>query len=220
VSIEFAPGEITGLIGPNGSGKSTLVNLVTGEVPAESGRIRLGDLNISGLRTRSIVRAGVARTYQVPLAPPELTVAELVGVPFAHRRTRSTPSALSSVDEVLEFCGLQTIAHVECRSLSTPELRRLGVARALACNPDVLLLDEVMASLPAHEAHLAVELVTRIRSLGITVIMIEHVMKIIANVCDSVVVLNQGRVLAMGAPNEVLARAEVREAYLGRRFRL
>jgi branched-chain amino acid transport system ATP-binding protein len=222
VSLEFAPGVITGLIGPNGSGKSTLVNMVAGQVRSVGGEVWLGDRPLTGLRPDRIVQRGLARTYQIPRVPPELSVAEVIEVPltYVRRRDGSRLPGLEDAATITRFCGLSQSLRTTCGRLSVPDMRRLEIARALACAPQVLLLDEVMAGLSAHDAGQVVDLVRRIHQAGVTVVVIEHVMRIIASLCHHVVVLNYGRVLATGAPDDVLRRPEVREAYLGREFTL
>ncbi len=222
VSVEFEAGAITGLIGPNGSGKSTLVNAVAGQVRPVAGDVRIGDRSLTGLRADRIVRLGLARTYQIPRIPPELTVAEVIDVPLIYVRghERLRLAGLEEAGAIARFCGLTQGLGTRCGQLSVPDMRRLEIARALACAPRVLLLDEVMAGLSPSDAIQVVDLVRRIHGAGVTVVVIEHVMRIIASLCHAVVVLNEGRVLATGTPDDVLRRPEVREAYLGRGFTL
>jgi branched-chain amino acid transport system ATP-binding protein len=221
VTVEFAPGAITGLIGPNGSGKSTLVNLVAGQVPPADGQVWLGDQDITAQRPGRIVSLGLARTYQVPSFPPELTVAEVIDVPLSYlsgRRHRLDD--LNAVEAVARFCHLEHLLGTNCVHLPVADLRRLGIARALACAPDVLMLDEVMAGLSEQDSVRAVELVRQIHERGVTIVVIEHVMRVIADLCKTVVVLDHGTVLAQGEPQDVLRLPEVREAYLGKGFTL
>jgi branched-chain amino acid transport system ATP-binding protein len=221
VTAEFAPGAITGLIGPNGSGKSTLVNMISGQVAPAAGRVRLGDNDITRMRADKIARRGLARTYQIPRVPPQLTVGEVIGVPLSYigANDRLLPG-LSDAGAVARFCGLSHPVDFPCAQLPIPDLRRLEIARALACAPAVLLLDEVMAGLSHADAIQVVELIRRIHAAGITIVIIEHVMRIIAELCASVLVLNNGAVLASGAPRDVLSDPAVREAYLGKGFAL
>jgi branched-chain amino acid transport system ATP-binding protein len=221
VTMDFRPGEITGLIGPNGSGKSTLVNHISGQVAAKSGRVLLGDIDITKLRPDQITGRGLARTYQIPRVPPELTAGEVINVPLTYVRHhgRLIPG-LADPLSIARYCGLASPIDRPCAQLSVTDLRRLEIARALACAPAVLLLDEVMAGLSHADAQQVVDLVRRIHASGVTVVIIEHVMSIIADLCQRVVVLNNGRLLASGTPQSVLTDPAVREAYLGKRFTL
>ncbi len=221
VSVTFEQGQITGLIGPNGSGKSTLVNLMSGQLPAAAGRVLLGDTVISRLRPDQIVARGLARTYQIPLVPPELTVSEVIGVPlhYLDRRQWLLPG-LTDEASIAAFCGLEAVLDRTCANLSVTDLRRLEIARALACAPNVLLLDEVMAGLSHEDSLQVIAILRRIHEAGVTLVIIEHVMRIIANLCSRVVVLNNGAVLATGEPRAVLADPAVKEAYLGKGFKL
>ena len=221
VSLEFGRGQITGLVGPNGSGKSTLVNLLSGEYRPGRGQIYLGEKRIDGVRPDRIVRSGLSRTYQIPKFPPELTIREVIEVPlrFVGRATQGTDGP-SDAGGIAKLCGLTKSLETLCGQLSVTELRRLEIARSLACFPTVVLLDEVMAGLSHDEAEEIATLIRRINGWGITVVIIEHMMKIIAGLCHHVVVLSSGRLLAEGVPADVLARETVREVYLGRSFKL
>jgi len=220
VTTTFPAGEITGLIGPNGSGKSTLVNTVSGQIKPGEGTIRLGARPITAERSDRIVQHGLARTYQIPKVPPQLTVEEVIAVPLIYGRGgRYLIPGLSEAASVAEFCGLAPLLKRACAQLSVTDLRRLEIARALACGPSVLLLDEVMAGL-SHEGSVEVMgLVRRIHGAGLSIVIIEHVMRVITTLCDSVIVLNNGRLLASGTPASVLADPAVREAYLGKGFK-
>lgn len=217
VSITFQKGSISGLIGPNGSGKSTLVNLISGQLQPTSGSISLGDQDITWLRPDQIVAHGLARTYQIPLVPPELTVEEVLSVPltYINAHNRLLPG-LTDEMSIARFCGLEPVFHRMCANLSVTDLRRLEIARALACGPSVLLLDEVMAGLSYEDSNEVIQIVREIHNAGVTLVIIEHVMRIIADLCTDVVVLNNGLVLAGGEPREVLRNVAVREAYLGK----
>jgi len=219
VSVSFEQGRITGLVGPNGSGKSTLVNAISGQLKPTAGRIRLGDEDITGLRADQIVARGLARTYQIPRVPPELTVREVISVPLTYLGAVGT-SVLGLSDEaaIADVCGLMPVLDRRCANLSVTDLRRLEIARALACGPRVLLLDEAMAGLSHEDSMAVVALVRHIHAAGLTIVLIEHVMRIIAELCESVVVLNNGQLLALGEPRQVLADEAVREAYLGKGF--
>jgi branched-chain amino acid transport system ATP-binding protein len=221
VSIAIPAGRITGLIGPNGSGKSTFVNMVSGQIPPKSGRVVLGEVPITHRRVDRIVHAGLARTYQVPRVPKELTIDEVISVPLHYARS-SGPGAsrFSSARELAGYCGLAAPGHTRCAQLSVSDLRRLEIARALACRPRLLFLDEAMAGLGLEDSEQVMALVREIHAAGVTVVVIEHVMRIIAKLCDHIVVLNNGHLLAEGEPQKVLSDPAVREAYLGKGFSL
>jgi branched-chain amino acid transport system ATP-binding protein len=217
VTIDIAGGAITGLIGPNGSGKSTLVNLISGQKRPSAGSVLLGSVAITGQRADRIVRLGVARTFQIPNVPRQLTIEEVISVPFFYVRRRGRlPENLRSAASIARFCGIKQDIGALCGELSVPDLRRLEIARALACGPSVLLLDEVMAGLSLDDAAQVIDLVRRLNAAGMTIVVIEHVMRIISELCHEVVVLNHGVLLAAGRPDAVLKDSKVGEAYLGR----
>ena len=210
---------ITALIGPNGSGKSTFCNMVSGQIPPNAGRILLDGNSVIGLRADQIVAAGLARTYQVPRVPKELTIGEVIGVPLRYVRSdRALPRKMSTAADVAHFCGLGLPLDTACAELSISDLRRLEIARALACKPRVLLLDEAMAGLSVADTEQVISLVREVHAVGITVVVIEHVMRIIAALCAHAIVLNNGQLLAEASPAVVLRDQAVREAYLGKGF--
>ena len=219
VTTEFAGDQITGLIGPNGSGKSTLVNALSGQLRPHGGRIWFGAGDTTGARPDRLVRRGLARTYQIPRMPPQLTVAEVISVPLMYGRGRDhLLPGLGDAATIAQFCGLGGLIGKTCAQLSVTDLRRLEIARAIACGPSVLLLDEVMAGLSHEDSITVTALVRQIHAAGVAVVIVEHVMRIITTLCDRVVVLNNGRLLASGVPQAVLADPTVREAYLGKGF--
>jgi branched-chain amino acid transport system ATP-binding protein len=221
VSLQVPRGSITALIGPNGSGKSTFVNMVSGQIPPRRGRVLLEGDAIQGLRPDRIVHRGLARTYQVPRVPKELTIEEVVSVPMRYGRSgRTLQGGARTAADLSLYCGLRPPVETRCGRLSVSDLRRLEIARALACRPQVLLLDEAMAGLSLEDTEQVIGLVREIHASGVTVVVIEHVMRIIARLCSHAIVLNQGKLLAEGSPHHVLTRPDVREAYLGKGFTL
>jgi branched-chain amino acid transport system ATP-binding protein len=221
LSVPIPAESITALIGPNGSGKSTLINTVSGQIAQTQGDVLLHGQNISRVRTDRIAAAGLARTYQVPRLPPALSIAEIISVPLLYVRPEGPrPLRFRDPAEVARYVGLDRDLATPCANLTVPELRRLEIARALAAAPTVLLLDEVMAGLPQADTAHAVDLVRRIHAAGVTVVVVEHVMRIIADICSHAVVLNQGGLIAAGAPHAVLSDPVVQEAYLGKGFTL
>jgi branched-chain amino acid transport system ATP-binding protein len=219
VGVDFAGDAITGLIGPNGSGKSTLVNTMSGQITPRSGTIGFGGTDITGRRADRIVRLGLARTYQIPRMPPQLTVADVLAVPLRYGRRVHRAPGLDSPGAVAEFCGLVPLLHRHCAGLSVTDLRRLEIARALACGPSMLLLDEVMAGLSHADSLDVMAVIRRVHAAGIGIVIIEHLMRVITALCHRVVVLNNGSLLAAGMPGDVLADPAVREAYLGKGFK-
>jgi branched-chain amino acid transport system ATP-binding protein len=220
VSFSVRPRQILGIIGPNGAGKSTLINLVTGHMPPSRGRIIVDGRDLTGSRPWIISRAGVARTFQIVKPFRGLSVRENVAIAamYGRRREPTVVDALAAADTMLEVVGIGHRAEATPAQLSVADARRLELAKALACRPRLLLIDEVMAGLRHKEIDGAVELIHRLRDSGITVIAVEHVMQAILSISDSVLVLHQGRVLTEGKPREVLSDQRVVEAYLGHRY--
>ena len=221
VDFDLREGEILGLIGPNGSGKTTLVNVITGALPSSSGDILFRGQSIRGLPAYEIGRKGLARTFQVVKPFQNLSVVQnvMVGALFGARGgARELSSARRQAEEILEFVGLSHRAQAAAEGLNVPDRKRMELARALAMRPTVLLLDEVMAGLNPVEIDQAVDLIKRIRDRGITLVVIEHVMKAIRNLSDRIMVLFHGEKLTEGPPDQVLNNSDVIAAYLGRRY--
>jgi branched-chain amino acid transport system ATP-binding protein len=217
ISIGVSEGEILGLIGPNGAGKSTLFNLVAGTYRPTSGRIRFEGRDITRLPPAVRCKLGIARTFQVVKSFETMSVLENVVVGALVRFT-STRTAREEAYRVLDVTGLTRRAEANARDLTPPEKRRLEVARALATQPKLLLLDEVLTGLTPAEAQKGVELVRKIRELGVTVVMVEHVMEVVMPLVDRAIVLDLGRVLVEGAPQAIVRDPKVIQAYLGDRF--
>jgi len=217
ISIGVNEGEILGLIGPNGAGKSTLFNLVAGTYRPTSGRIRFDGHDITRLPPAARCKLGIARTFQVVKSFETMSVLENVVVGALVRHV-STRAAREEAYRVLDVTGLTRRADANARDLTPPEKRRLEVARALATQPKLLLLDEVLTGLTPAEAQKGVELVRKIRDIGVTVVMVEHVMEVVMPLVDRAIVLDLGRVLVEGAPQAVVRDPKVIQAYLGDRF--
>lgn len=217
VDFHVERGEIVGVIGPNGAGKTTLFNLISGALTVKSGAIMFKDRKITGLKPHQICRAGVARTFQSVKVYAGMSVYENVlgGCLFGKTGWSSVRTARSECDALLSLVGLDTVKMSLARDLTLARQKQVEVARALATKPELLLLDELMAGLNPAEVAQAMALVTRIRERGITVLMIEHVMKAIMSICDRIIVLHHGEKIAEGTPQEIATSKTVVEVYLG-----
>lgn len=216
VSFSLEEGQILGLIGPNGAGKTTLFNVVNGVYKADGGTISFLGKDITGSSPDKVVHLGVARTHQIVKPLNDLTLLDNVTVGACFGREYLDLKAARAVAlEVLQRVGLGDRAQMMARSLTIAGKKRLEVARALAAKPKLLLLDEVLAGLNPTEVALMIDLVRKIRDGGVSVFMIEHLMQAIMSLSDRIVVLNLGRKLAEGRPDEVVHNPDVVEAYLG-----
>lgn len=217
VSFYIDQGEVVGLIGPNGAGKTTLFNLISAALVPKPGIIKFKGKTITGLKRYQICRMGIARTFQTVKIFPNLPVLEnvRVGAFFGPPKSPSSTEATREAAELLDFVGLSKVSNSPARDLTLANQKRLEVARAMATKPELLLLDEMMAGLNQTEIAQAMELVKQIRDKGITIVMIEHVMKAIMNVCDRIIVLHHGKKIAEGTPQEIANSKTVVEVYLG-----
>lgn len=217
VSFYVDEGEVVGLIGPNGAGKTTLFNLISAALEPKPGEIRFKGKKINGLKPYKICRLGIARTFQTVKIFGNLPVIENVriGSLFGPSKGLSEADATREANKLLEFMGLSDVAYTPARDLTLAHQKRLEVARALATKPTLLLLDELMAGLNQTELNQAMDLVRNIREKGTTIVMIEHVMKAIMNICDRIIVLHHGKKIADGTPQEVANSKTVIEVYLG-----
>jgi branched-chain amino acid transport system ATP-binding protein len=216
ITFDLPEGQILGLIGPNGAGKTTLFNAINGVYPPEEGRVIFRDKDVTRARPYDHARLGMARTHQIVQPLNELSVREnvMVGACFGHEN-QNLSNSTAIADEVMEFVGLSVRADQPAGSLNVAQKKRLEMARALAAHPYLLLLDEVLAGLNSSEIDNMVQTVLKIREQGITIIMIEHVMKAVMNVSDRIVVLDYGQQIAEGNPEAIAKDEKVIEAYLG-----
>jgi branched-chain amino acid transport system permease protein len=216
VDLTVHEGEIVGILGPNGSGKSTLVNVVSGHYRPDAGSVRFAGEDLAGVPAHRIARSGIARTYQIPRPFAHLTVLDNVALTATFgARHRARADAEREAQRWLHFTGLEARASQTPGALNLHQTKFLELARALAAQPRLLLLDEVLSGLAPAEIDEAVALVQRIRAQGTTIVLVEHVMRVVTALADRVIVLDQGRVLAEGAPAEVMSRSDVATAYLG-----
>ncbi len=218
VNFHIEQGEIVGLIGPNGAGKTTLFNLISGAISTKSGAIKFKGKNITGLQPHQICRLGVARTFQSVKIFTNMSALDnaLVGSFFGTPKSMSSANATREAVKSLEMVGLSAAKAIPARDLTLGNQKRLEVARALATKPELLLLDELMAGLTPTEMAEAMELVTGLRDNGITIFMIEHVMKAIMGICDRIMVLHHGEKIADGTPKAIAGNKTVVEVYLGK----
>jgi len=220
VSFSVPAGQVLGIIGPNGAGKSTFINLVTGHIKPTEGQVLIDGKDLTGARPWTIARARVARTFQIVKPFRGMTVREnvAIGILYGPHGSKLMSHALKGADEVLEEVGLFGLGDRAPGELSVADARRLEFAKALALRPRLLLLDEVMAGLRHTEIEPSLKLIRKLKASGITIIVVEHVMKAILAVSDQVLVLHQGQILTSGDPRQVLADPRVIEAYLGHRY--
>jgi branched-chain amino acid transport system ATP-binding protein len=225
VSFAIARGEIAGLIGPNGAGKTTLLKIIAGVLAPDTGRVMISGADVTGSPTERRVRAGLAITHQIVRPFRSMTVLENVALAAGHRLTANPFGALlrhrrdaeeERARDILASVGLAGTEHKPAGALPLGQLKRLEVARALAVKPILMLLDEPLAGLNHSEAAQQVDVIAGINAKGITTVLVEHNLAEVMRVCRRLLVLDQGRIIADGTPDSVMADAAVREAYLGK----
>ena len=221
VDFSVIENSITGLVGPNGSGKSTLLNLISGIYKPDSGKILFKGEDISKLPPYAICSRGITKTSQTVQSFPDMTSIEnvLIGTLFARKKDNNEKDPKNQAKELLEFVGLGSSKfNVTAKNLNVVELRRIQLARALATKPKLLLLDELLTGLTPKESDEAIGLVKRINKQGVTILMVEHIMKVIMGLCNQVTVLHHGEKICEGKPNEVCNDKNVINVYLGKKY--
>ena len=215
VSFELPVGRIMGLMGPNGAGKTTLVNVICGFYKPDAGTIKFKGQDITRLSTHKVCRLGIARTYQIPQPFGDLTALQNVTVAAMYGRGLGQSAAREKAPGALELTDLSDKQHILAKDMATITLKRLEVARALATDPTLLLVDEAAAGLNETELPRMLEILENIRQTGITIILIEHVMKVMREAVDTIFVIDEGAPIAYGKPDEVMKDKQVIKRYLG-----
>jgi branched-chain amino acid transport system ATP-binding protein len=215
VDFDVFAGEVLGILGPNGAGKTTLFNMISGDAALDAGTLKFAGVTLRSEPPHARCHRGVGRTYQIPKPYGEMSAFENLLVASMFGARRSKRQAYESCAHVLEDCGLADKANRPAGKLTLLDRKRLELARALASEPKVLLLDEIAGGLTEQESRVLVELIRRIRERGVTIVWIEHVLNAILAVADRILVLNFGEKIAEGAPQQVLANPDVRRVYMG-----
>ena len=215
VSFDVQPGEILGLMGPNGAGKTTLLNIIAGAFPPDSGHIAFKGQDITGRPAHEVCKLGIARTYQIPQPFVSLPVIDNLRVSAVFGRPHGHAAAVLDFDTILTMAGLGDKKNDPAGNLPILSLKKLELARALACDPQLILLDEVAAGLTEPEIPRVLDTIKAIRGMGKTIIIVEHVMKVLMNAVDRLIVLDKGSMLCKGSTDEVINDCKVVEAYFG-----
>jgi branched-chain amino acid transport system ATP-binding protein len=215
VSLHVKAGERFGLIGPNGSGKTTLINCVSGSLPVDDGHIRFDGQEITGLPPHRRTRLGIVRSFQIPKPFGSMTVLENLDIPLEYAAHERSDAADADAMEILRAIGLESKAHLRPAGLTQIEMRKLELARAMAARPKLLISDEAMAGLSHAEVDDILAILFGLSERGITIIMIEHIMRAVMRFSQRIVVLDAGELIAEGTPDEVVRNPAVEKAYLG-----
>ena len=215
LTLSVKPGERFGLIGPNGSGKTTLINCVSGSLPVDGGRILFDGHEITNLPAHRRTRLGIVRSFQIPKPFTSMTILENLEIPLEYAAHRRSSDADADAMEILRAIGLESKAHLRPAGLTQIEMRKLELARAMAARPKLLISDEAMAGLSSAEVDDILTILFRLNAQGITIIMIEHIMRAVMRFSERIVVLDAGERIAEGTPDEIVRDPAVEKAYLG-----
>lgn len=217
VDLEVAQGERLGLIGPNGSGKTTLINCVSGALIADGGAIVFEGEDVTRIKPHERTLKGVARSFQIPRPFGSMTVAENIAIPLEYvgRGDRAASEREDEAHEILTLMGLSGLADASAGALNQIELRKLELARAMACHPKLLISDEAMAGLSGNEVDEILEILLAVNARGVAIIMIEHIMRAVMGFSERIAVLDAGKKIADGAPQDIMNNPDVERAYLG-----
>jgi branched-chain amino acid transport system ATP-binding protein len=214
LSLSLDKGQILGLIGPNGAGKTTAFNMISGFYKPDEGDIQFDGKRINGLRPDQVCKLGLSRTFQVVKPFPQLSVRDNVMV-GAYNRTNSRRESRQKAEEIIDFLGMSDISEMTAGSLSVAYRKRLEIAKALATDPKIILLDEAMAGLRPTETDHMIDLVRQVSKQGIALLLVEHVMRVIMSLAERIVVIHHGEKIAEGEPQEIVQDKAVIDAYLG-----
>ena len=215
LSFELRAGEVLGFLGPNGAGKTTLINVIAGEYEPDSGHVMFDGTDIAGLPLHKICHLGIARTYQIPRPFTKLTVLQNVAVAAIYGRNFSKKAGENEAHKILDFTGLSDKKEMLAGDLEEISLKRLELARSLATDPTLLLIDELAGGLTEKEIPQVLGLLKRINQMGKSIIIIEHVMKVMMKAVDRIIVMDEGLKIAEGKPSEVIRNSKVIKAYFG-----
>jgi branched-chain amino acid transport system ATP-binding protein len=215
VTLQVKAGERFGLIGPNGSGKTTLINCIAGSLHADEGRILFDGRDVTTLSAHRRTRLGIARSFQIPKPFRSMTVRENLGIPLEYAGHARAHAGAAEVSEILKDIGLDAKAHLRPAGLTQIEMRKLELARAMAARPKLLISDEAMAGLSSAEVDDILAILFRLNAQGITIIMIEHIMRAVMRFSERIVVLDAGEGIAEGPPDAIVRNPAVEKAYLG-----
>jgi len=221
VSLNIKDREIVGLVGPNGAGKSTLLSLISGQFHPDTGSIIFADTDITRMPSHKVCKLGITKTFQLIHSFPEMTALEnvMIGALFGDVDNGNMNTAKQKALELLQFVNFSSNkVHLPVKNLNLMELKYIQLARALATNPRLILLDEITTGLNPKESQQAIELIKKIRSNGISVLMVEHIMRVIMGVSDRIIVLDYGEKIADGTPEEIANNEKVIESYLGEKY--
>ena len=217
LEFHIEKGEVLGLIGPNGAGKTTAFNMIAGYFPPDSGKVIFKGRNITGMKPWEVCKLGIVRTFQLSKPFADLTVLDNIKV-GAFARTTDIKQVSAKAESMLEFMGITKLRQTEAHSLTATDRKKMELGRALVTEPELLLMDEVVAGATPSEAREMMEIIKRIQAKGVTILIVEHVMKVIMGLSNRVVVLNYGEKLVDCSPEEAACNADVLTAYLGEKY--